>query len=83
MSITVLWDANTGVTLSVIRYHKKGVSNVLFSTSGLLLISLGMDEDRSIAVHNVKTSALVGTGKGGRGKGLVLFYPVTSCIIMF
>lgn len=65
----MLWDANTGVTLSVIRYHKKGVSNVLFSTSGLLLISVGMDEDRSIAVHNVKTSALVGTGKGGRGRG--------------
>ena len=62
-----MWDANTGVTLSVIKYHKKGVSNVVFSASGLLLISVGIDEKRSIAVHNVKTSALVGAGKAGKG----------------
>jgi hypothetical protein len=30
-------------------------------------VSIGMDDDRSIAVHNSKTSALVGTGKAGRG----------------
>jgi WD40 repeat protein len=64
---TVLWDANTGVTLSVIRYHKKGVSHLMFSSSGTLLVSVGMDDDRAIAVHNSKTSALVGTGKAGRG----------------
>ena len=68
VSMTVLWDANTGVTLSLIKYHKKGVSNIAFSASGLLLISIGMDEDRSIAVHNFKSSALVGAGKAGRGK---------------
>ena len=64
----VLWDANTGVTLSVIKYHKKGVSNIVFGSSGSLLISVGMDDDRTIAVHNTRTSALVGTGKAGRGK---------------
>jgi WD40 repeat protein len=65
----VLWDANTGVTLSVIMHHKRGVSNIAFTLSGILLISVGMDDDRSLAVHNIKTLALVGVGKIGRGGG--------------
>ena len=64
----VVWDASTGVTLSVLSYHKKGVSNVVFAGSnGALLISVGMDDDRTISVHNWKTQTLVGTGKAGRG----------------
>jgi hypothetical protein len=43
----------------------------MFSSSGTLLVSVGMDDDRAIAVHNSKTSALVGTGKAGRG---IAFY---------
>ena len=64
----VIWDANTGVTLSVIKYHKKGISNIQFASNGTLLVSIGMDDDRTIAVHNTRTSALVGTGKAGRGE---------------
>ena len=64
----MLWDANTGATLSVIKFHKKGVSNLIFASAGSLLVSIGMDEDRTLAVHNTRTSSLVGTGKAGRGE---------------
>lgn len=63
----VLWDANTGVTVLVIQYHKRGISNLGFSGSGSLLVSIGMDDDRIVAIHNTKTGAIVGTGKSGRG----------------
>ena len=52
----------------MIKYHKKGISNVQFASGGALLVSIGMDDDRVIAVHNTRTSALVGTGKAGRGQ---------------
>lgn len=63
----VLWDANTGVTLRTIMHHKKGVTNLLFSLDGEQLISIGMDEDRTVAVHNTKTGNLLGKGKVGKG----------------
>ena len=63
----IIWDANTGVTVRTIMYHTKGVSHLTFSGSGNLLISIGMDQDRIIAVHNSKTGVLVGTGKAGKG----------------
>lgn len=63
----IIWDANTGVTVRTIMYHTKGVSHIIFSGSGNLLISIGMDQDRIIAVHNSKTGVLVGTGKAGKG----------------
>ena len=63
----VLWDANTGVTISVIKYHKKGVSNIAFSADGSMVISVGMDEDSTVAVHNSKSGTLLGKGKAGRG----------------
>jgi microtubule-associated protein-like 6 len=61
----VLWDANTGVTVRVIDFHRRGVSQVAFSGSGSLLISIGMDVDKTVAVHNVETGALVGDAKAG------------------
>ena len=63
----VLWDANTGVTVRVIHFHSRGVSNIVFSKCGDLVVSAGMDNDRTIAVHNAHTGALVGKGKAGRG----------------
>jgi WD40 repeat protein len=63
----VLWDANTGVTIRVIQFHKRGVANVAFSANGELLVSTGMDDDRTVAVHNVRTGAVLGKGKAGRG----------------
>jgi WD40 repeat protein/Ca2+-binding EF-hand superfamily protein len=63
----VIWDAYTGVTIRVIMFHRRGVSNLAFSKCGELLVSAGMDDDRMIAVHNVNTGSLVGKGKAGRG----------------
>lgn len=63
----ILWDANTGVTILSLLFHKCGVTHLKFSDSGLLLISLGMDDDRTLAVHNSRSGALVGQGKIGRG----------------
>ena len=63
----VLWDVNTGVTLLVIKFHKKGISNVAFSSSGNLVVSLGMDTDRTVAVHNARNGSIVGSGKVGKG----------------
>ena len=63
----VIWDANTGITVKVIKFHKKGVSNISWSASGTLLISIGMDDDRTVCVHNAKTGNIVGLGKVGRG----------------
>lgn len=63
----VIWDANTGVTINTIKYHKKGVSALRFSGSGTLLVSIGMDNDRMVAVHNSSNCHLVGKGKVGKG----------------
>jgi len=63
----VLWDANTGVTIRVILFHKRGVANIAFSESGELLVSTGMDDDRTVVVHNASTGAVLGKGKAGRG----------------
>jgi WD40 repeat protein len=43
------------------------VSNVSFSGDGILIVSLGMDEDRTVAVHNASSGSLLGRGKSGRG----------------
>ena len=63
----VLWDANTGVTIRVIMFHKRGVANIAFSASGELLVSTGLDDDRTVVVHNARTGAVLGKGKAGRG----------------
>ena len=67
----VLWDANTGVTIRILRHHTNGISSLCFSLSGNLLISIGMDVDRCLAVHNIHTGALVGKAKAGRGVELL------------
>ncbi|RYH27855.1 hypothetical protein EON65_12920 [archaeon] len=63
----VVWDANTGVTVQVIKFHKRGVSTIAFSADGMMVISCGMDDDRTVAVHNALTGSLLGKGKAGRG----------------
>eukprot|EP01032_Pedospumella_encystans_P008376 gene8376-9951_t len=63
----VLWDANTGVTIRVIQFHKRGVANIAFSANGELLVSTGLDDDRTVVVHNVRTGSVLGKGKAGRG----------------
>ena len=63
----MIWDANTGVTIRTIMFHKKGISQVAFSANGELVISVGMDDDRLVAIHNIRTGQKLGTGKVGKG----------------
>ena len=73
----VLWDATSGTTVRVIMYHTKGVSNIAFSSDGKLLVSIGMDQDRIIAVHNVASGNCVGNSKAG--KGIDVYGIATGC----
>lgn len=59
----VIWDANTGVTLKIIKFHQKGINCVNFTQDGAHIVSVGMDIDRTVAVHNVATGVIVGSGK--------------------
>ena len=46
-----VWDAGSKQTLSTIKgLHKKGVCAVDFSCSGKLLLSVGLDEQHTVAV---------------------------------
>eukprot|EP01039_Chlorochromonas_danica_P011314 gene11314-12624_t len=63
----LIWDAHTGVTIKKIKFHKKGVVCIAFSSDGSMLISCGMDDDRTVAIHDVQYGTLLGKGKAGRG----------------
>ncbi len=46
-----IWDASSKQTLSVIKgFHTRGVCAVNFSCSGKLLLTVGLDDEHSIAV---------------------------------
>ena len=46
-----MWDATSKKTLSVIKgFHSKGVCAVNFSCSGKMLLSVGIDDQHSVAV---------------------------------
>ena len=38
-----------------------------FSGSGSMIVSIGLDNDRTVAVHSTSTGAKLGTGKIGKG----------------
>jgi len=47
----MVWDTMTKTTLSVLKgFHTKGVCAVNFSCSGKLLLSVGVDNNHSVAV---------------------------------
>ena len=46
-----IWDASSKQTLSVIKgFHTKGVCVVNFSCTGKLLLTVGLDDEHSVAV---------------------------------
>jgi echinoderm microtubule-associated protein-like 6 len=65
--LIVLWDANTGVTLRSILFHQRGVLHISFTADGNKVVSVGFDPDGIVAVHDVQTGIIVGSGKVGRG----------------
>lgn len=74
----ILWDARTGVTIRSIKYHTDGISHVSFCSSGSMIISLGADSFRTVAVHNTQSGTLLGTGKIGLDI-VVHAFSVNSC----
>ena len=63
----LIWDDNSGSTLRRIRgYHTGGILRLSFNESGTRLVSVGMDDDHSVAVYQVATGTLVARGKGDR-----------------
>eukprot|EP01035_Chromulina_nebulosa_P020968 gene20968-27173_t len=63
----IIWDSNTGVTIKSILFHKRGISHVKYGINGTNIISIGLDDDHTIAVHNSLSGNLTYTGKCGRG----------------
>ena len=60
-----VWDATTKQTLSIIKgFHTKGVCSVNFSGSGKLLLTVGIDDNHSVAVWRWQ-----------QGKPIICFYP--------
>ncbi|XP_074647902.1 echinoderm microtubule-associated protein-like 6 [Tubulanus polymorphus] len=60
-----LWDASTRQTLSIIQgFHKKGVCSVDFSCTGKLLLTVGIDENHSIAVWRWQDGSKVTSENG-------------------
>ena len=46
-----IWEANTQKTLSILQgYHTKGICGVNFSSSGRYLLTIGLDNEHSIAI---------------------------------
>ena len=48
-----IWDSESKAILGHINdFHRKAVDYLAFSPDGTLLLSAGMDDDNSIAVHD-------------------------------
>ena len=49
----LVWDVATCQTLCTIRgFHERGISQLSFSTSGDVLITIGMDEYNTVALYD-------------------------------
>ncbi|XP_033122529.1 echinoderm microtubule-associated protein-like 6 [Anneissia japonica] len=60
-----VWDATTKKTISILRgFHTKGVCSLNFSATGKLLISVGIDEDHSIAIWRWQDGSKVASSPG-------------------
>ena len=63
----ILWDASTGSTLRTILFHHVGIGCIAFTGDGEHVVSVGMDIDRVVAVHNCRSGHATGSGKIGQG----------------
>ena len=62
----ILWDASTGSTLRSILFHHVGIACIAFTGDGEHVVSVGMDIDRVVAVHNWRSGHATGSGKIGQ-----------------
>eukprot|EP00111_Clytia_hemisphaerica_P009365 TCONS_00027488-protein len=60
-----VWQTTNKQTLSIIQgFHKKGVCSVNFSSSGRYLVSVGIDDEHSIAVYKWADGTNVASAPG-------------------
>ncbi|XP_064621338.1 echinoderm microtubule-associated protein-like 6 [Lineus longissimus] len=64
-----IWDATSKQTLSIVQgFHTKGVCAVNFSCSGKLLLTVGIDDDNSVAVWRWQEGAKVSSAPGNTSR---------------
>jgi microtubule-associated protein-like 6 len=62
-----VWDSKTCSTQSIIKgFHTVAVSSLSFSKDGKILVSVGMDNDHSVAVWKWKTGTKLASAKGAQ-----------------
>jgi len=71
--IEQVWDPDELKPIySLEGFHKGGVTNLAFSRDGKLLVSVGQDDDHSVAVFNVESGFTGGrmkcSSKGSKQK---------------
>ncbi|CAM9857262.1 unnamed protein product, partial [Chrysoparadoxa australica] len=58
----VIWNAETSQLLATFRgFHTRGIGQVKFSPEGSLVLSVGLDQDSSVAVHHWKSGTTIFT----------------------
>jgi len=79
----IIWDSDTMeglVTLS--GFHKRGINCVKFSRDGNRIVSVGLDEEHKIAVHDWRNGIVTSQCNGGREKVLqVNFNPLGTGLV--
>ena len=67
--IIVVWDVSTQQTKSIISgFHRRGVALLQFNSTGKLLLSVGLDDHNSVAVHNWEQDRCIATAVISRSK---------------
>jgi microtubule-associated protein-like 6 len=75
--LITVWDATTGETVQILKgFHRRAVCQLDFSPDGELLVSVGQDDDHSIAVYRWEDGSVLSKSKGDQQKILgVKFAP--------
>jgi len=65
----LIWEAESKAIIGHINdFHRRGVNFLSFSPDGSLLLSAGLDEDFSIAIHDWQGARIVANTKVDRAK---------------
>jgi microtubule-associated protein-like 6 len=81
--IIVVWDAETGETVQILKgFHQRAVCQLDFSPDGELLASVGQDDDHSLALYRWQDGSIMGTSKGDKNKVLgIQFAPDSQSLV--
>ena len=59
-----VWSASTREVLAKITgFHRRAISQLAFSPSGSKLLSIGKDDQNSVAIYDWATQAMLGNAK--------------------